>query len=238
MSKVILILMVVVANCFADNVLQRLDKIEEVLGMSKKKEVLINFVLDETGSMMSCKDTTISGFNEYIESMKKKKDKISMTLTRFNSEKIEIDYSDKPIDKVPNLTKENYNPNHLTPLYDAIGKTINETKDVKKNVLFVVLTDGEENSSKEYTRNSIFELIKKMEKKGWTFVYLGANQDAWANSGTIGFNQGNVINFNTKNMKATFRALNCSYDAYSTKVSSGVPVKGYFNNIDEDALTK
>ena len=112
----------------------------------------VSYILDETGSMMGFKTQTISGFNEYIKTLKADKlVKYKMTLTRFNSNSISIDYLDKPIADVPELTSDTYRPRDLTPLYDAIGKTITDIeskKAVGKDILFVIMTDGQENASK------------------------------------------------------------------------------------------
>lgn len=177
--------------------------------MAKKGDkIIVNFVLDETGSMSVCLNTTISGFNEYIASLKSRKEKISFTLTKFNADAVNVVYVDKPIEDVPDLNAETYKPNHLTPLYDAIGRSINEVetkiKDKKDlSVLFVILTDGEENASREYTQEAIFNLIKEKEAKGWAFAYLGANQDAWAVGSKMGFSKGNTMSFDTKDMRKT-----------------------------------
>ena len=164
------------------------DKVNKKTTKPSAKSV--SYILDETGSMMGFKTQTISGFNEYIKTLKADKlVKYKMTLTRFNSNSISIDYLDKPIADVPELTSDTYRPRDLTPLYDAIGKTITDIeskKAVGKDILFVIMTDGQENASKEYTRTTIFDLIKKKTADGWTFVFLGATQDAYAEAGKMG----------------------------------------------------
>ena len=88
------------------------------------------------------------------------------------------------------LEASEYTPCGNTPLYDAIGHAIKatrrQTKDKKRGVLFVIHTDGEENSSRTFSQSRVSNLIKKMEKKGWTFVYLGEDQDAWDAANRIG----------------------------------------------------
>jgi hypothetical protein len=171
---------------------------------NKVDELYVNFVLDETGSMSICREATISGFNEYIKTIEQKAKNVILSLTKFNSSKIETVFT-KKIKDVPMLTTDTYIPNDMTPLYDAIAKTIKDTeKEAKgKSVLCVIMSDGEENSSKEYTREKVFALIKEKEKDKWAFVYLGANQDSYAIGQAIGLSKGNVINFATANIKAT-----------------------------------
>lgn len=177
-----------------------------------KDQVFVNFVLDETGSMEVCRDATISGFNEYIEKLKKDQPNIKFTLTKFDSNRIDVVYSAVPIREVDELNRNTYVPGALTPLYDAIAKTIQsmesmEKKAREKPVLCVLMTDGEENASREYTRDKICKLIKKKEKEGWTFAYLGSNQDAWAVGQSIGLHRGNVMNYNTARTGDTFNAM-------------------------------
>lgn len=160
---------------------------------TKKPEVIISFVLDETGSMDSIRDATIEGFNSYIKQVRKDTEgNITVTLTKFNSNKVEVVYSDVPIDEVPKLNRENYNPAAVTPLYDAVGATIKKveesikTRTRKPAVIFVVMTDGMENDSKEYKQEDIFKMIEEKKKESWTFAFLGANQDSWATSAGLG----------------------------------------------------
>jgi hypothetical protein len=190
-----------------------------------REKTIINFLLDETGSMLDRKDDVIKGFNEYIRSMKQEREssrRILFTLTKFNSKKgIQIEYLAKDIDEVPQLTKTTYMPDAGTPLYDAIGETVSrltrELQDEKKKtgVLFVIMTDGEENDSKEFRdKAKITKVIQDKEKEGWTFVYLGADQNAWSQAGAIGMQVGNVMSFQSDHYAQTFAALSNRTSAY------------------------
>jgi len=156
------------------------------------KKTLVNFVLDETGSMNKVMQETISGFNEYLDTLKPHGKTVRMTLTKFNSKGINTAYVNTPIKDIAYLSNKNYHPDELTPLYDAIASSIKAVeKELGKKsgapaVLFVILTDGLENASTEYTRSKIFDLIKEKENAGWTFAYLGSNQDAWEEGGKMG----------------------------------------------------
>ena len=177
---------------------------------AKKKvaKTIVNFILDETGSMTSCRSQTISGFNEYIKTLQKKAGNILMSLTKFNSEKVEIVYAATPIKKVPELTEATFSPAALTPLYDAIGQTIRavEKESEKAKVLMVIMTDGYENASKEFVQKTIFDLIKKkQDEDDWTFVFLGADQDAWEAGQKLGLHRGNVMSFASGEMNNTMK---------------------------------
>jgi len=184
----------------------------------KKKESVVNvsFVLDETGSMQSVKGQTISGFNEYIETLRKDKTAKNMrfTLTKFNSGKMEVKHSGVKLEDVELLTDANYQPNECTPLYDAIGRTINNLGMVDK-ALVIIQTDGQENASREYDRSKIFDLISSKKKFGWTFAFLGADQDAWAASGAIGISKGNTISYASADTTKTIGMAAVATCAYS-----------------------
>lgn len=232
-----------------------------------KKRTMVGFVLDETGSMETVKDATISGFNEYINSLKKNGDSFTFTLVKFNSTKINKVHSDVPISKVKLLTDKTYNPDNMTPLYDAIAKCIHTIEehlkkaiddcdaceerftcftadnsancDKKPAVLLVVMTDGFENASLQYNRMEILDLIQKKESEGWTFAYLGANQDAWGVGQSIGIRGGNTMTYaNTPDsLSAAFSSMTsatCNYvdNGSSCRDLSGKTV-GFFSEDDK-----
>ena len=187
----------------------------------------VNFILDESGSMEMVRDATISGFNEYINSLKKKtKGEILFNLVTFNTESTQV-YENEPLKKVK-LTKENYQPDGMTALYDAVVNTIEKVAkhdDEKTANLVVIMTDGEENSSREHNQACVRDLVSKLEKRGnWTFVFLGANQDSWATTASLGLAAGNTINWDNSNVKGvmvSFRGLAGSTVAYCASAGTG-----------------
>lgn len=159
----------------------------------------IAVVLDETGSMLVVKAATISSYNEYVRNLRADKNNAGsrFALTRFNTARTA---TEGPVDLgvAPLLTDASYQPASMTDLYDAIGKTIMrlDAEAPSGPVIVVILTDGEENSSKEYTREAIQKLITEREATGrWTFVYLGANQNAWQVGQSIGVKGGNAMTY-------------------------------------------
>jgi uncharacterized protein YegL len=160
------------------------------------KPTLVAFLLDRSGSMDQCLAETIRGFNGYIKELRDKEDgTMRFTLTQFDSIGIDILHNADPLKEVKELNPENYSPRGYTPLYDAIGRTIRQTEKQaasKYKVLFVSLTDGLENSSTEWTSDSVKVLIKiKEEKDHWTFAYIGVGPQGWLATsklahGTIG----------------------------------------------------
>jgi len=185
--------------------------------MTKKKTekteaYTVSFLLDETGSMMPKKEETIISFNNYVDSIKKEKNsaKTKFTLAKFNTMNIEKPYERVNLKDVKPLTKENYKPDNCTNLYDAIGKIVSETKAEKnEKVLFVILTDGEENSSKEYDKKGIKILIEEKQKEGWQFVFLGVGIDAYAEAIKMGIQLAGRSGSRAGGMSAASMATKC-----------------------------
>ena len=146
-------------------------------------------ILDESGSMSSIYEQALGGANETIQTIRTAQasaddQKQFLTFVTFDSgdkEPVRTIIDNKPIDQVNDLTRDNYRPNGCTPLYDAMGRSLTALE--KKvtdddQVLVTIITDGMENSSREYTGAAVCEIVKRLRAKGWTFVYIGANQDA------------------------------------------------------------
>lgn len=179
------------------------------------KKVFNLIVLDESGSMQSIKNQAISGINETIQSIRSNQQQYEnqchfVTLVSFNSNAIHIILEEVEIDKVQEITPDEYNPNACTPLNDAIGESINRlSRKVSSEdmVVATIITDGLENASKEYSPNAIKNLINEKENCGWHFVYIGANQDAIGVAKSIGIK--NSFNFvaEAKGMAKMFKQV-------------------------------
>lgn len=187
-------------------------------------------VLDSSGSMKKLKNETIDSHNDFIEEQKKVEGEARFFFTKFNT-RIEKVFENIDIKDVPKLNENSYQPNTYTRLYDALGQTIKEIKEsIKKlsdeekpaKVLFVIITDGLENDSKIYNKSKVFEMIKKLEKKNYTFLYLGANQDAMAEGEQIGINKFNTVTWDASadGIKTAFMATNNYAKKYRNSKSS------------------
>lgn len=168
------------------------------------KTTVVHLLLDTSGSMSSVQDATIDGYNEYINSLKEDGGKFKVSLTLFDSDhenkiRLEKRYDSVNVDDVEPLTRETYQPSGGTPLHDAFCMTLKDMKDrTDEKYLLVVLTDGQENTSQEYKAKDMTTLKDKFEKKdNWTFIYLGANQDAFATAKQYNFSSSNISNFNS-----------------------------------------
>jgi hypothetical protein len=184
------------------------------------KKLYVSFVLDETGSMQGVKEQTISGFNEYVDTLKAEKNAkdIRFTLTKFNSEKVEMVHESVKTSKVAHLNNETYRPAALTPLYDAIGRTIRslekKIEGKKRKALVVIQTDGFENHSKEFNQKGIFDLIEEKKKEGWTFAFLGADQDAWVTGQKMGIPKGSSLSYASAQSRKAFQDVAFSTSEY------------------------
>lgn len=164
--------------------------------MSKKKETHIAILLDETGSMQLNKLETFTGFNGYLEQCAedKKLSKAKFSFTRFNTLGVKLERTNVNLANMPRLNDSTYQPQASTNLYDAIGETIRSLeKQASGGALMVIITDGQENSSKEFTKESIRALIQEKEAQGWAFVYLGAGFDAFAAGSQFGMSASNTL---------------------------------------------
>ena len=170
----------------------------------------ITLILDESGSMQSCKGAALAGFNHYLATLRKEPAETRFTLTLFNSGRTDVRYRAVPVSAVSELDVETYRPQAGTPLYDAIGRTLSLAKQeapAEARKLCVILTDGEENASQEYNRKQVFNLIKLYEKQGWAFLYLGADHDVWAAGDDLGIGGDSRIAFCRDTVDHTFNQL-------------------------------
>ena len=169
------------------------------------KNIINLIILDASGSMESIYNQALSGVNETIQTIRMgQKDnpefKQILTLASFNSGKnyLNVKYSATPIDEVKEITKEDYIACGCTALYDAMGEMISELKrkvTLEDRVLVTVITDGYENASIHWNGPQIKSLVEELRHQGWTFTYIGANQDVEAVAGSMGIR--NTLSFDT-----------------------------------------
>ena len=190
---------------------------------AESQPLYITLILDESGSMQSCKGAAIAGFNQYVATLRNEPVETHVTLTLFHSGKTEVRYRRVSAMAVQDLDVETYRPRDTTPLYDAIGGTLTAAKQevpATARKLCVILTDGMENASQEYTRKQVFDLIKKCEKHGWAFLYLGADHDIWAAGESLGVVQENRIAFDKGAVGETFNTLSLNTARYRRRKAS------------------
>ena len=172
--------------------------------------------------MQSIKKDAIGGFNSFIDQQKPVPGKAILSLILFNCEYV-ILYSGKDIKDVEYLNESSYVPNGSTALVDAIGKTLNDRSSTEgkpgspDKYLVVILTDGEENASREYTSLAISKMIEDLRNKGnWEFIFLAANQDAFSVARGMNISVDNSMNFtaDSVSVNTTFRKMSKGSQMY------------------------
>ena len=170
-----------------------------------KEDLDLIFLIDRSGSMHGSEKDTIGGFNSFIQRERKKELNTNVTTVLFDDE-YEILYERKPIEDVSELTEEEYYVRGCTALLDAIGKTITTLNHkIENKVLFVIMTDGMENASVEYSKPQIRNMINNHT---WEFIFIGADIDSYSEAGSIGIRKSRVANYSKS--KGGVEDLYCS----------------------------
>lgn len=184
-----------------------------------KKDLLeLIFVLDRSGSMSGLEKDTIGGFNSMMEKQKTENGEVLVTTVLFDN-RIELLHDRMDIRALAPLTEKDYFVRGSTALLDALGSTITRVgrnhhrmaEDYRpEKTMFVIITDGYENASREYSRSKVRELIEHEKNKyGWEFLFLGANIDAVATAETMGIGGDYSVDFHAdeKGVALNYRVL-------------------------------
>ena len=193
---------------------------DDVRRAEKPERIELVLVLDKSGSMQGLESDTIGGFNSMIEKQKALSTPVDVTAVLFN-DTTDVLYTHKNIRTVRPLTDKEYEVGGTTALLDAVGNTILKVErepSVKSRgtkVVFVIITDGLENASAEFSKTKVKQMISdKQEKAGWDFIYLGANIDAVEEADAIGVKKSNAVTY-----KNTRKGVRANYDAVSAFVA-------------------
>ena len=212
-------------------------------GKKIKADTVVSILLDMSGSMAGIQEATREGLNGYLDTLRndsKNTDEVLVTITVFDATteygsgwaranrlvpRINTLFNLVPLSKIPKITREHYAPEGGTPLYDAIGEVISRTDEAlrgvkgKPDVLFVMITDGEDLHSTNLTDKDAKLLIEEKQGAGWTPVYLGANQNAWLVSSKLGVAAGSTKSYAATNQGVAndvFRDLGVRTSAHRT----------------------
>lgn len=207
----------------------------------KKNLTELVFIIDKSGSMGGLESDTIGGYNSLLKKQKEVDGECVITTVLFdNHYKLLHDRID--IRAVAPITEKEYRAGGSTALLDAIGKTIDKIGNAQKNtaeeyraekVMFVIITDGMENSSREYSSNTVKKMISAQKECGWEFIFLGANIDAVETASHFGIDEDRAVDY-VPDAKGT----RLNYEVMSEAVSSyrkycAVP-KGCLDEIRND----
>jgi hypothetical protein len=205
-------------------------------------------ILDRSGSMWHLAQDTIGGFNTFLAEQKKNSGKAKLTLVQFD-DKYQIDHNGVDIQSVSDLTNDTYRPRGNTALLDAVGKTIvtvgerlSKLKEEERpgQVIFLIITDGEENSSKEYRDASkIAEMVKhQTEKYNWTFTFLGGGDAAFSQGAALGFSASNTYNYsaNRGGTSNVYKGVSKGVTRRRDKAQEGVLFTSSIALLDDDEV--
>ncbi len=184
-------------------------------------KTMICLLLDRSGSMKGRENDVVGGVNSFLAEQKKLPDPASIAMVRFDTEGAERFRPMGPLSEAQDITLADYQPRAGTPLLDAVGTTIAKLDDDWKaeqpeRCIMVIITDGEENESHEYTKAKVKEMIESRQQSGkWAFIYLGANVDAFHEAGAMG-----IAGANTGGYANTARGTKAMYGAMGMSVSN------------------
>lgn len=180
------------------------------------------FIMDRSGSMSNIAEDMEGAMKEVISKQKNRDGDVLVTYVRFDDEYEEV-FHEKSISEIDGFS---LNPRSMTALLDAIGKTVNKVErrfnqkdkaDQPERILFVIVTDGGENASREFSRPQIFEMIEKVKRDhDWGFTFIGANQDAIGTGGGLGISRGSSVNYraSSQGVRSMSKSVSCYVDDF------------------------
>jgi hypothetical protein len=196
----------------------------------------ITLVVDRSGSMQAIQADAQGGVNAFIEKQAHEPGEALLTLVQFDDQ-YQFVHKGLPIGDVPNYELV---PRGMTALLDAVGRAINETGDrlAKMNeqdrpglVVFVIMTDGLENSSCEFTKSQVKQMIEKQQDKfNWHFTFLGADQDAFAEARGLGIDGPGGAHFNKAKVRAAYGGTASKVGRMRRQAQAGEPVENKFTD--------
>ena len=196
----------------------------------------ITMVVDRSGSMESIKSDAEGGINSFIDQQKQEPGEALLTLVQFDTE-YEFVHSGVPVKQIPAFTLV---PRGSTALLDAVGRAINETgarlaamaeSQRPALVVFVIVTDGAENSSREFTRDQIRTMVEHQQSAyKWQFTFLAANQDAFAAGGSMGIAQDGIAAYSLGKVQGTWNAAAKKMSRMRKAAGEGAAVDNKFTD--------
>lgn len=195
------------------------------------------FILDRSGSMNGLESDTIGGFNSMLKRQKAEGDNVNVTTVLFDDE-VEVIHDRFPIGIIEPLTDKDYYVRGCTALLDAVGTSIEKIDNVQKHmpeaykaekVIFVITTDGLENSSEKYNRREIKRMIESKKECGWEFLFLGANIDAGREAEKIGIERNRSVTY-----KNDHEGVAINFEAVGKAVSEAVKSERKTDFVDDN----
>lgn len=207
------------------------------------QKVHIGIVLDRSGSMEDCRADAIGAVNSYLRQVKEDKDlEARISLVIFDSQGIDVIRDRVPAGGCAELGSGEYQPRASTPLLDAVGHgaaLLDRRKEPNERCILAIMTDGLENASREYTKETVKALLDRKQKEdGWLVLYLGADHDAWDQARALGLNAGNVAAFSKRHMHESMASIASRSRRYATASEPAIEAaRGGFTDSERDGMT-
>lgn len=199
-----------------------------------KTAVHVHMVIDRSGSMESIRSDVIGGFNAFLADLRSNSDlPCRLSLYQFDSGGYDALFQDMDVGEVRDADQADFAPRGMTPLWDAVGQTITRAQvraetptGQTEQPIVVILTDGLENASQEYSGERLRALIGQKEATGWIFTYLGANQDAMLAASSMGIHRATTQNFvaDSKGVAAAFVSTSAAVNSTRVRTARGQSV--------------
>ncbi|MCB9016678.1 MAG: VWA domain-containing protein [Lentimicrobiaceae bacterium] len=212
--------------------------------MKPQHKVFNLIILDESGSMQSIKHDIIQGFNEVVQTIKGVEKQYPeqqhiISLLTFNGLGRKYLLENMPVSELSEINENQFMPDASTPLYDAIGFSIGKLRaylanESDYNVLVTILTDGEENSSKEYKGRDIKQLVEELELQNWTFTYIGADHDVKKFALSISITNSIIFEKEPEKMNQMFHQEKEARLRFSQKIRNHEKLTDNFYDNDEN----
>lgn len=212
--------------------------------MTRANFTSVNVIIDRSGSMGSLTNDTIGGFNTFVAEQKNIPGDVSFTLCLFNDH-YHLVHDSVQLASVPDLNVKTYRASGGTALLDALGTTINNVgaklaampeEERPSKVIFLIITDGEENASHEYKLEQIKSMVThQSDKYNWEFVFMGANIDAISAGTSLGISAANSVNYSASSIGTKSLYSNVSKSLGSYRVASNQKVD-FFNQAGNDPV--
>lgn len=184
------------------------------------QKVHVGIVLDRSGSMEDCRTDAIGAVNSYLRQVRDDKDmEAAISLITFDSQSIDVIRDKAPAGSCAELAASEYQPRASTPLLDAVGHGVallDKRKGAGERCILAIMTDGRENASREYSKETVKALLdRKQKEEGWLVLYLGADHDAWAQAHAMGLYAGNVAGFDKQAVGVSMAAIGARSKRYA-----------------------
>lgn len=208
----------------------------------KKNLTELVMILDRSGSMGGLESDTIGGCNSMMTKQREAEGEVLVSTVLFD-DRIEVLYDRVPLDKVPQMTDKEYYVRGCTALLDAVGRAIHHIGSVHKYIreedrpektIFVIITDGLENASREYSYDRVKQMVGQQKEKGWEFLFLGANIDAIKTAGRFGIGADRAANYNSDHVGTQLNYTVLAETVCEMRACAAPIGAGWKKRIDED----